>query len=60
MTPKTVSKKQFVLVRIVRNLERLRADANGADCGMLAFLIAQAQDEAQTQLYALDHEPISN
>ena len=39
-----------------RDLGRLRTDAGNLELGMLAFLIAQAQDEAQGQLEKLESE----
>ena len=56
MKPITQDEKHLVLARIVRDLGRLRADAGNLDLGMLAFLIAQAQDEAQGQLEKLESE----
>ena len=50
MRPRTIDEKQLLLTRVVRDLARLKADANNADCGMLAFLIAMATDEARNQL----------
>ena len=54
MKPITEDEKQLLLARIVRNLGVLRVDAGNLDLGMLAFLIAQAQDEAQGQLEKLE------
>lgn len=44
MRPKTADEKMLVLARAVRDLKRLTTDARSVDCGMLAFLLAQAQD----------------
>ncbi len=54
MKPITEDVEQLLLARIVRNLGMLRVDAGNLDLGMLAFLIAQAQDEAQGQLEKLE------
>lgn len=56
MRPRTADEKQLVLARIVRDLRRLRADAKSADCNFLAFMLAQSEDEAQTQLETLEGE----
>ena len=56
MRPITQDEKHLVLARIVRDLGRLRTDAGNLELGMLAFLIAQAQDEAQGQLEKLESE----
>lgn len=56
MRPKTADEKLLVLARAVRDLKRLREAAKSVDCGMLAFLCAQAQDEAQNQLETLEGE----
>ena len=46
----TQDEKKIVLATLVSDLGRLREDAKSVDCDMLAFLIAQAQDEALGQL----------
>lgn len=56
MKPRTADEKLLVLARAIRDLKRLRTDAKSVDCGMMAFLLAQAQDEAQNQLETLEGE----
>ena len=56
MKPITLDERQVVLARVVRDLSRLRTDATNVDCDFLAFLLANAQDEAQGQLERLESE----
>ncbi len=56
MKPITEDEKQLVLRRLARDLGRLRTDAGNLGLDFLAFLIAQAQDEAQGQLEKLESE----
>ena len=56
MRPITQDEKQLVLMRLIKDLGRLRIDAGNLEMGMLAFLIAQAQDEAQGQLEKLESD----
>ena len=58
MKPRTADEKQLVLARIIRDLKRLRADAKSVDCDFLAFMLAQSEDEAQTQLETLEGEAV--
>jgi hypothetical protein len=43
----TDAEKREALARIASELDRLRQEAERLDAGMLAFLIAQAMDEAK-------------
>ncbi len=54
MRPATQDEKRTVLAKLIVDLERLGADAASVDCEFLAFLLAQAQDEAQGQLEHLE------
>lgn len=45
MKPRTTDEKQIVLVRLASDLKRQRADALSVDAGMLACLLAMAEDE---------------
>ena len=56
MKPITADERLLVITRVQRNLDRLRIDAANADCGMLAYLIAMAQDEARGQQEKLESE----
>ena len=56
MRPITEDEKQLVLRRLARDLGRLRTDSGNLVLDFLAFLIAQAQDEAQGQLEKLESE----
>ena len=56
MKPITADERLLVLARVRRDLDRLRIDAANADCGMLAYLIAMAQDEARGQQEKLESQ----
>ena len=56
MKPRTDDERQLVLRRLIKDLARLRTDAGNLDLGMLAFLLAQAEDEAQGKLEAMESE----
>ncbi len=54
MKPLSKDEKQILLARIVRELAKARKAAGTGNLGMLAFLLAQAEDEAQNQLAWLE------
>ena len=54
MKPQTDDEKQLALRRLIRDLARLRTDAGNLGLDMLAFILANAQDEAQGQLEAME------
>ena len=56
MKPITEDEEQLVLRRLANDLGRLRTDAGNLGLDFLAFLIAQAQDEARGQLEKLESE----
>lgn len=55
----TQDEKQLVLRRLIRDLARLRTDAGNLKLDFLAFMLANAQDEAQGQLERLESDSAS-
>lgn len=50
----TQDERLLIAARIARDTKRLREDAARLGLDMLAFLLAQAEDEANEQLRALE------
>lgn len=54
MKPRTDDERHLVLTRLIRDLGRLRTDAGDLRLTFLAFILANAQDEARDQLEGME------